>query len=398
MSEFLKIANQYGNVDIQLGVPKGYEHVHGERLQPLCRKLGIMYAQALIGWGGSRKYPKPVLDGVIISNRSSARLREAVAEREQRSALRRHRQQQKGKDAIAAELERKRIVFRGQFPNATDETIKTFVDMRHVYDSLEEVPLDMLTDNEIEDLRLTKMTESGVLLTDGGASVVPLFTASLPPDASSEITDKEAYDRGLEFGFTPQQALWVLNKLVKIAQNAPKREVYSLKDRLLNNWSEHLIDGRIARDESKACWSCGGSGIHWSGEECERCFGSGCYSSRTLYEVRYTFPGNERVFCYHTYSRPALLSDQPGADKSSYGHRLSAEDRKRLPFGFHDLMRIVRYAIITSDMAAKNREQQDMLDLWGRLRLPPLREDAEMPAIRRCLNLIERLTTGCVAD
>jgi hypothetical protein len=61
----LPIANPWGNVDVQGLTPEGYVHVDGERLQPLCRKLGVRYAVALTGWSGSKKYRKPVLDGVV---------------------------------------------------------------------------------------------------------------------------------------------------------------------------------------------------------------------------------------------------------------------------------------------------------------------------------------------
>jgi hypothetical protein len=44
-----KIANEYGNIDVRFGVPKGYVHVEGLRLAPLCRKLGITHALALVG-------------------------------------------------------------------------------------------------------------------------------------------------------------------------------------------------------------------------------------------------------------------------------------------------------------------------------------------------------------
>lgn len=93
MSGRLAIANGYGNVDVTGGVPAGYAHVRGARLQPLCRRLGIRHAAALVGWAKrSRRYPaRPVLDGVVVAARSAERLRRAVDERAVRTARSRPR-------------------------------------------------------------------------------------------------------------------------------------------------------------------------------------------------------------------------------------------------------------------------------------------------------------------
>jgi hypothetical protein len=78
----LKIANDYGNVQ---SIPKGYVHVEGQRLQPLCRKLGILYAEVLTGWGGTKRFPKPIIDGVCVTARSAPKLEKAISERESRN-------------------------------------------------------------------------------------------------------------------------------------------------------------------------------------------------------------------------------------------------------------------------------------------------------------------------
>ena len=352
MSTCLSLANQYGDLDVRDGVPKGYEHVRGERLQPICRKLKIRFAQALLGWGGTKRFPKPLHNGVVVSVRSAPRLRLALSEREQRATLRREREQAKEKLRVTEQLEKQRQAFRDKFPNAIDETVEKFFTNGSVYATLEEVPLGKLLPQEIEDLRLSISDEVGVLLTDGGATVVPLFSANLPEDDSPNTSDEETHRRAMELGFTPQKALWALNKFVKIVRFPPKQLVYPLKDNLIGYWSEYLIDGRIARHESKVCWSCNGSGIHWSDEECFDCGGSGYYSYQILYEVRYRFPGDERVYCFHTYKKPAHLTDEPGADQRSYGYRFSSEDRKQLLFGFHDLLRVVRHELkLLTDVA-----------------------------------------------
>lgn len=81
----LKIANRFGCIDIQNGVPKGYTHVNGLRLQPLCKKLKIKFAQALVGWGGTERFPKPTFDGVVVSARAAQKLIKEIEQRNIRS-------------------------------------------------------------------------------------------------------------------------------------------------------------------------------------------------------------------------------------------------------------------------------------------------------------------------
>jgi hypothetical protein len=85
----LKIANSFGNVDVRERLPKAYVHVQGDRLQPLCRKLGINYAQALVGFAKRGKYGyAPKLNGVVVSARSAPKLLKAIQEREESAATR----------------------------------------------------------------------------------------------------------------------------------------------------------------------------------------------------------------------------------------------------------------------------------------------------------------------
>jgi Rad4 beta-hairpin domain 3 len=76
----------YGNVDGRYGVRKGYVYVRGQRLQSLCRKLGIRFAQALIEFGGKKRFGyHPIFDGVVVSARSASKLLAAIKEREERA-------------------------------------------------------------------------------------------------------------------------------------------------------------------------------------------------------------------------------------------------------------------------------------------------------------------------
>src|ERR1043165_9216206 len=82
----LAIANVYGNVDVRNSLSKAYVHIRGHRLQPLCRKLGIKFAQALIDFGGKKRYGfQPVYDGVVVSAKSAPKLLAAIKERDERA-------------------------------------------------------------------------------------------------------------------------------------------------------------------------------------------------------------------------------------------------------------------------------------------------------------------------
>lgn len=393
MSEYLSIANSYGNVDIRASIPDGFQHIKGKRLQPLCRKLDIQYANALVGWTGTTKYPKPDLDGVVVSFESAPKLIQAITERDERTQKRRLRQAKKQQQLLEQKRAEQRQAFFHKYPNASEETISAYSLSINVFDSFDAIPLSLQTEEEIADLHLVKVHRSGVLLLDGGNTVVPLFRATLPKDDSS-ATPEEVHRKAMAMGFSAPKALWAANKLVKMVELPPKRVVYDLKDKLFQHWKDHLVDGRVAREESQECWDCRGSGQNSDGEDCDRCFGTGIYSSNTLYESRYQFPGDERVYCFHGYSKPERLSEKPGADKRSYGYRFTPDERKALPFGFHDLIKIMKHELVLLEEANKRKQHDELLGQWNALGLPAIRPDKPEAQIRQCLSLIYQLTAG----
>lgn len=83
----LAIVNGFGNVDLtRTRLDRRYVHVKGKRLQPLCRKLGIRFAEAVVDFEEHRTYGwKPVTDGVVVSSKSAQKLRDAIQAREQRN-------------------------------------------------------------------------------------------------------------------------------------------------------------------------------------------------------------------------------------------------------------------------------------------------------------------------
>lgn len=82
--------NEYGNVDIQSGVPKGLTHIpqatYGKlKIGVLCKRLRCPSASAVTGFRKSWRYWKPVIDGVVVPNR---RRRKVLAEISLRLAAR----------------------------------------------------------------------------------------------------------------------------------------------------------------------------------------------------------------------------------------------------------------------------------------------------------------------
>lgn len=112
--------NKFGNVDCRGHLPEGCVHVPGKRLQPLCRKLGIVFAEALVDFKKKRGVFKPVLDGVVIESKDEAALRAKLV---LRAARRRDPER-------AKELRQSRITanfaeaIRTKFPSMPDECVR----------------------------------------------------------------------------------------------------------------------------------------------------------------------------------------------------------------------------------------------------------------------------------
>src|SRR5580765_7200394 len=70
--------NRYGDIVVADGVPEGLVHVKQPRLGPTCRRLGIEYASAVVGWNG-RNYPE--FSGIVIRAADHPVLEEALAEK-----------------------------------------------------------------------------------------------------------------------------------------------------------------------------------------------------------------------------------------------------------------------------------------------------------------------------
>lgn len=121
----LKIANDRGNVDVRVGPPIGYTHVKGQRIQPLCRDLGIKYAPALVGFVEKGGRYKPVLDGVVVLTRSAPKLQQAIARRQARPGVKAPGQQGSNEERCRRrEAARLAAKIRDRFPGCPTEEVK----------------------------------------------------------------------------------------------------------------------------------------------------------------------------------------------------------------------------------------------------------------------------------
>ena len=249
----LAIENEYRNFDLTRNkLPARYQHVSGNRLQPLCRKLGIRYCEAVVGFEdyGYHKY-SPVKDGVIVSRQSTPKLMTAIREREKRSEARRRRQearlqeQHREQEARRQEQHRQRKERKQQ----TKAGMKWF------------------RDNLIHDIAI----DSAV------------------------------------------NALFHLNRLAKKLTRGPQREsIYALKNNLVRELYERGYCDRVRLHETtlpeRKCYACNGTGEEYSevfgsdsfDDRCGNCDGTGVYADeRVLQFVAFSFMVGGQRYCWH---------------------------------------------------------------------------------------------------
>jgi hypothetical protein len=86
-------------------------------------------------------------------------------------------------------------------------------------------------------IRFCEIETDYVVITDSGAVVTPLFRAKIP--AYHPSTD--LLDRVVEHGLKPRKALWVANKLVKIVSFQFRKRFETIKEKLLDAWSDNQL-------------------------------------------------------------------------------------------------------------------------------------------------------------
>jgi len=171
-------------------------------------------------------------------------------------------------------------------------------------------------------------------------------------------------------------AIWIANRLVKDKEKSTRRKFYSIKDEWITRHQDRLVIGKVVRDESLVCRECGGSGhspggpcprCYGTGTEggsddrydpeaecsacdgkgrfppgpCQRCGGTGKYRVSILYEHLFDIDGTHYTF--HSYTKPAHLCDDPGADCEIYGGRFSQDQLDEMALPMSGILKILGY-------------------------------------------------------
>ena len=80
--KMLTITNSFGNVDlVHSTISANYVHIKESRLQPICRKLGVRFAPAIVAFDSTKNGTKPVICGVVVTRRSAGKVLLAIAAR-----------------------------------------------------------------------------------------------------------------------------------------------------------------------------------------------------------------------------------------------------------------------------------------------------------------------------
>lgn len=133
-------------------------------------------------------------------------------------------------------------------------------------------------------------------------------------------------------------AIWIGNRLCKGKARSSRRTFYSVKDAAIARYGSQ---GRRAREEKRMCYGCNGTGEDDWGNGCDRCDGTGVYSSRWLYLHEFTVAGQH--YALHSYVQPQVLLDEPSADLESYGGSFAEAELKALALPFTGILRLLGY-------------------------------------------------------
>lgn len=70
--------SEHGDIEVIGGVPKDLVHVKEPRVGPTCKRLGIPYAKAMVGWDETRNNSYPRHSGIVIRSVDFPRLQKAL--------------------------------------------------------------------------------------------------------------------------------------------------------------------------------------------------------------------------------------------------------------------------------------------------------------------------------
>jgi hypothetical protein len=270
-----------------------------------------------------------------------AQARAEIAARRAKEDEKARKRQEEAEKRQEQERQARRRETAAKYPTLLPEHLDGLVEgSLSAYDRADDVPSDLYTTTQWQNLgyRVENEKPRGLLLKAAGKvahKLYPPWTVRPLACRQERPTDELWSILVAHFGdgeLALAKAVWVANRLIKL-DPAHKREFYPLKDSFLAAKRGCLVEGRVARVETRSCWGYFGT--------CDRCCGDGIYSSSTLYEHHLRIASQD--FCFHSYTRPASLSEAPGADLPSYGRRFTAQELRALPpLRLADYMRVLR--------------------------------------------------------
>jgi Rad4 beta-hairpin domain 3/Domain of unknown function (DUF4263) len=160
----------YGNVDIREAIPSGLVHLTQRRLQPLARKLGVPFAEAVVGFNKFRRNGfqmyGPVKSGIVVADFDAQAIRSAFEQREARNQPLRekatHRNQQKRQTQNElARLFAERV--RSMFPRLPAPLATKLLDARHFPIAAGLAPIQRCAPKRRSGLRLRPMQHMSTL-------------------------------------------------------------------------------------------------------------------------------------------------------------------------------------------------------------------------------------------
>jgi len=100
------------------------------------------------------------------------------------------------------------------------------------------------------------------------------------------------------------RCMFHLNRAAKDARNTyQSRAIYALKTPFVEWLYQHGYCIAVrARTQTLNCWTCRGTGEHWTGTICRKCWGTGTYRTHKLYQFVFAIHG--RTYVWH---QPAHL-------------------------------------------------------------------------------------------
>ncbi len=321
-----ELKNEYGNVDIKTITNKNFIHIDIPRISLTCKRLGIEYVPAIVNWGTPyRGHRTPQIRGVVV-HRNSLRnptLKAKITakhEAEHKQELARiAEQQEREARELQAKLD-KQAYYRDKYG--------VEVELEQLARIHEELGLDLHTEEDWlvygRESSPSDWTRPEWHVTQGKLTqVYPYYLTRATPNPRAEHTGEQLWQEHLALydgneEFAQVELIYIANKLCKILSS---KSIYVHKDNWIRANQDKLVEGKVARVETRACWGCDGDGCDRWGEHCDRCYGSGIYSSNTLYEHRFQVQGKD--YCFHSYVKPTIISEEKGVDKQGYGYRFA---------------------------------------------------------------------------